>query len=465
MKPISALAIAANMHKQLVSHLFSGDGLESAAILLCSHSSGSRLRLIAKDVIFVNNEDCKNRARNSITWSGSFLEAAIDKAESDQLSIILIHSHPGGQFFFSDTDNESDQITIPCLYHGYNQLHGSAIMIPNGAILARCYTQSMDVVRIDVVTVAGENIHYWWNNEANPGQRPLAFSQNMTRELNCLTATIIGVSGTGSIVAEQLARLGFGSITLIDPDKLEHRNLNRILNSTIGGANANQLKVEAFAEVVSKYRAQDTDIITVASSILSREAVIAASQTDIIFCCVDTLEARNIADLISSTFLTPLLDVGVVIPTHNSKSGITAITEVCGRIDYVQPGGATLSDRGVYDPANLRAEYLRNNSPKSYIEELEDGYFKGVIEEAPSVITLNMRAAADCVNEFIARAYPYRQEPNNSYARTKFSLAAGEVDYFKESSFTVKPNYHLAQGNKEPLLGLPVLKPVNRTSV
>ena len=50
--------------------------------------------------------------------------------------------------------------------------------------------------------------------------RPVAFTSGMTNWLGRLSACVIGVSGTGSIVAEQLARLGLGEIILIDFDKV-----------------------------------------------------------------------------------------------------------------------------------------------------------------------------------------------------------------------------------------------------
>lgn len=135
-----------------------------------------------------------------------------------------------------------------------------------------------------------------------------------------------------------------------------------------------------------------------------------------------------------------------------------ALSDVCGRIDYVQPGGATLQDRGVYTPESLRGEYLRDVAPEAHQQELEDGYLKGVVEEAPAVITLNMHAASTCVNEFIARAYPFRLESNRLYARTIFSLAAREEDFVAEDEFAATPNPLLACGGLEPLLGLPSLK-------
>ena len=66
-------------------------------------------------------------------------------------------------------------------------------------------------------------------------------------------------------------------------------------------------------------------------------------------------------------------------------------------------------------------------------------------------------AASACVSEFIARAFPFRLEPNSRYARTIFSLAACEEEYFAEEEFTAATNPTLGRGAKEPLLGLPVL--------
>ncbi|EQD31482.1 UBA/THIF-type NAD/FAD binding protein, partial [mine drainage metagenome] len=137
------------------------------------------------------------------------------------------------------------------------------------------------------------------------------------RELGRLTAGFIGVSGTGSVSAEQGCRLGFGRVKLIDFDRVEMKNLTRILNSTLRDAHARRLKVEAFAEAVSAYRGGGV-AEPIPLSILSRDAVIAAGQCDVLFCGVDSLEARQIADLIATAFLLPLFDVGVVIPVRDA---------------------------------------------------------------------------------------------------------------------------------------------------
>ena len=462
MIPASSLAFAGKTHARVRRHLFPGDGCEAAAILLCTKPATTlRDRLLVRDAILVPHDACARREPDRITWPGAWIERAIDAAEADDLALILIHSHPGGLFTFSEVDDASDRCVIPGLFQALGPLHGSAIMTPDGAVRARFYAPDMRPRPVDLVSVAGDDLLFFWNDTSSlrgTSAKPLAFTSAMTGELNRLTAVVIGVSGTGSIIAEQAARLGFGRVVLIDFDHIESRNLNRILNASTRDAAERALKVEMFAAAIQSHRGADVSV-PVAASVATREAVLAASAADVLFCCVDTLEARQIADLIASAFLIPLIDMGVVIPVRRAASAAgVAIADVVGRIDFVQPGGSSLQDRKVYSPESLRAEYLRRAAPDAHRQELEAGYIKGMVEEAPAVITLNMRAAATAMNEFIARAYPFRLDANARYARTQFSLAACEEEYLAEGDFARSEQPWFGRGASEPLLGLPMLK-------
>lgn len=463
MIPSTTLALAGVTHAVLKAHLLPGDGKEAAAILLCSRTPLPRRRLLVQGVIMVPHSECSVREVDRISWPGEYLEQAIDLAEKEDLTIILLHSHPGGWLEFSPVDNASDNEVLPCLFQALGEEHGSAIMTPDGAIRARLYSPTMESEAVDLVTAAGDDVMFWWDSEVVrgvAGARPKAFTGAMTRELNRLSAGVIGVSGTGSVVGEQLARLGFAQVTLVDFDEVEGKNLNRILNSTLQDVANNRKKVDMFADAVARHRG-DGVAKPIPQSIVSRNAILEIAKCDVVFCCVDTQEARQIADLIAATFLIPLFDVGVLIPTRKAADDVV-IADVCGRIDYVQPGGSTLLDREVYSSEGLRAEYLRRTDHAAFERELAEGYISGLIEEAPSVITLNMRAASAVANEFIARAYPFRHEPNRNYARTSFSLAACEEDYYAEDDFPDSSNGNLGRGTLEPLLGLPLFKAPRR---
>ena len=455
----SRLVLTHELHASLREHLFPGDGKEAAAILLCNRHHGAKLKFLAKELILVPYEECVSRTPDYISWPGSYLEKAIDIAETESMTVFLVHSHPGGSLNFSNMDDESDSQTISALFQGVNAIHGSAIMSPNGEMRARIYRDDNVPEPVGLITMAGSDIKYWWSNHTAQQQPAMAFTSGMTDTFKKLTVAVIGVSGTGSIVAEQLTRLGFGEILLIDYDHMKKKNLNRILNSTMTDALENRSKVEMFAEAIQRIRA-DNVAKPIHGSIFSRKTILKVADADVIFCCVDTANARMITDLIASAFLIPLLDVGVNIPTHVDPEDGRRITDVAGRIDYVRPGGATLADRCVYTPELLYQEDLFNSNPEDYEAQLAQGYITGVQEEAPSVITLNMRAASACVSELIARCFPFREYPNQKFARTIFSLAGAEEDYTDESKIEKSPNPILAEGCKEPLLGIPELMEV-----
>jgi hypothetical protein len=330
-------------------------------------------------------------------------------------------------------------------------------MVPSGAVRARIYESDRTATAVDLVMSAGSNLQTWWHDGATatgPAAPPMAFTSGMRAWLGRFSVCVIGVSGTGSIVAEQLVRLGIGEIILIDFDRLEKRNLNRILNSSLAAIGA--YKVEMFANAIRLYR-PDCEVIALPRSIATPKAILAACEADALFSCVDTAEGRHIADRLSAYFAMPLFDVGVAIPTEASLDGSRRITEVYGRMDYVYPGGSSLMDRGVYDAALLEAEYLARVAPQALSRKIADGYLRGVSEEAPGVIALNMRAASACVIELLARLFPFRQFPNETRARSIFMLAEGDEDTFAESQFKAAERFPVALGVTDPLIGLPAL--------
>lgn len=454
------LVFPGKLYERLRRHLITPDGNEAAAILFCRDAMPIRPRLLVVDAVLVPHAACVDRRPDFIRWPGQFLADAVDRAEEEGFSLILIHSHPGGYFGFSKTDDESDRLAIGSIFGGWSEDapavgHGSAIMIGSGHIRARLYDAALRSLPLGRVIVAGDDITIWRSGDAALPP-PMAFGSGMTECLGRLHACVVGVSGTGSIIAEQAARMGFGKLTLIDFDRVEPKNLNRILNSSRVDADQGRRKVEMFAHAIARFR-PDLPIAIVPENIFSHEAVVAAAQADILFSCVDSSEGRQIVDLIARAFMIPLIDMGVTIPTRRLPSGDPAIVEVMGRIDYVQPLGATLADREVYTPASLRAEYLAHADPDTFAAEQREGYIKGAPEEAPSVIALNMRAASAAMLECIARLFPFRHDGNANYARTLFALADGDEDHCGEDAFEVADTRDVGRGAAAPLLGIPAL--------
>src|ERR1700733_5812014 len=117
------LVLPQKVADQLRQHLFPGDGLEAAALLLCAEVGERREKLLGREIISVPYSRCA-RTGNFITWPGEYVEAAIDRAALRGDVLISAHSHPGGLFSFSSADDDSDRILMGCLRHGTDRLAG-----------------------------------------------------------------------------------------------------------------------------------------------------------------------------------------------------------------------------------------------------------------------------------------------------------------------------------------------------
>ena len=457
---MSVLRLTESTYRHLQAALLENEDKESAAILLCRETLGGNVYL---GHTVMSARTISNSAQH-VTWSGAVLRDAQDAAEDEGFTIFLSHSHPSGALESSSIDDESDRTVIPLIFDGWlgkegPQRHGSLIMTPEGQIRARLYDKFGNGKALARVSILGNTIRFFDLNRTQSerySSPPRAFGSDMTDLLGRVSISIIGISGTGSVVAEQLIRLGVGHLRLVDFDRVEPKNLNRILNSTANDAKNGTLKSELLAKAGRRFGSL-TKIESVPTSILDRETILACATSDLVFSCVDSLDAREMCDSLTAAFLLPLIDVGVTILTRADEKGERQISDVLGRVDYVRPEGPSLLDRGVYSAESLRQEYLRRNAPEIYSTELAEGYIKGIADEAPPVIAVNMKAASTAVLELIGRLCPFRHDSNDDYSRTILRMAEGEEEHVEERAIESSVHPLLKRGDLEPLLNMPIL--------
>ena len=459
------LVLSSAEHRRLKAHLFPGDGKEAAAVLLCSRIQNAGVKLLVQETLLVPHAECE-RATDYLRWSSAYLEQALERAEEHDLSLVLLHSHPGGSYDFSKLDDHSDQQVMPLLFGWQSHrgpdpiVHGSAIMIPTGEIKARFYWNEGGAQPVDLVAVYGEEIELFWSDARAGSNRPLAFTEHMTAEMRRLSFAVVGVSGTGSIVAEQLVRMGAGQVIAVDPDRVEEKNLNRILNSTVSHADEKALKVDMFASAAGAISPK-TNVVSIGRTLGCRSAVQAVAEADVVFSCVDSKAGRHIADRLAQAMLQPLFDVGVVIPVSSTgkpnSPAIPKIRNICSRVDYVFPGSPTLFGRKIWTAETLSAEEMRLANPDAFDARVKEGYMPGMMEEAPSVICVNMQGASNVVLEWVARAYPYRLNGNSGFAQTISDLVSNDTESLSILAFEPGDLGLLGTGLREPLLGMPAL--------
>ena len=452
------LSVTAYQHELLRSYLYPGDGREAVAILLCGRRAGDhRHRLLVREVYPVLNHWYRERSNDRVTWSTDALEPLLEIADENNLSVIKAHSHPEGSAQFSAIDDAGDQQVLPMVRDWVeNDLpHGSAVMLPDGQLFGRVLVGKTEFAPIDLITVVGDELHLWFG--AAPGaadgdfdaSHAQAFGRGTADLLRRLTVGVVGCSGTGSPIIEQLVRLGVKRIILVDDDIVETRNINRILLSKRRHAIQGTSKVAALAEEIHDIGLQ-TDVIPVHANLASAEAIDTLAEADILFGCMDTIEGRYLLNRLATYYTLPYFDVGVRLVADDDAG----IDEICGTIHYLQPGRSSLISRGLFTLRDVAADALKRRDPVAHRQQVKDGYIRGAVEQRPAVISVNTFAASLAVNEFLARLHPYRDEPNKRFAAIGFSLVSTEFYADSEDKTCTLLNGHVGRGETEPRLGL-----------
>ena len=88
---------------------------------------------------------------------------------------------------------------------------------------------------------------------------------------------------------------------------------------------------------------------------------------------------------------------------------------------------------------------------------MKAGYIRGVAEDRPAVISINMQMASTAVNEFLARLHPYRYDDNAEFAVVRTSFISNS--HFRKSDGAPSGTFfgHIGKGDVRPLLSMPDL--------
>lgn len=447
-------------HAILQQHLFPGDGCEAVAVALCGRRrSAEHHGLMVRQLVPIPHDECKVRTPDRVTWSTERLVPLLEAAERADLAILKIHSHPGGYANFSDVDDASDADLFNSVFGWTDSLapHASAIMLPSGRMFGRAILADGAFQPLDSISVPGDDFWFWSSDSSDrvpafAQRHAQLFGSGTTRALRNLSVAVIGCSGTGSPVIEQFARLGVGRLVLVDPDRVEEKNLNRILNATREDAYLRRAKVEVMARAIARM-GFGTELEIIAENLASPRAVKAVAECDVLFGCMDGVEGRHLLNRLAAFYLLPYFDIGVRLVAD----GRGGIEESCGAVHYLRPDGATLLDRQVYTMAQLKAESLRRTDPKAYRDQVRAGYIRGVEEDRPAVISINLQLASTALNEFLARLHPFRYDDNAESAIVRTSFI--QPGLFREAAPVPSRLFHahLGKGDVRPLLSMPEL--------
>ncbi len=228
-----------------------------------------------------------------------------------------------------------------------------------------------------------------------------AFGVDGQRKIERSRVGIVGLGGIGSQIAQGLAYLGVRSVVLVDDDRVDETNLNRLIGGLPADAESKSLKVSVMERLIDQINS-DATVRAIAKNLRSREALDALISCPVIFGCVDGDGPRLVLTELAAAYEVILMDSATEIVLENG-----ALREFGGRIVVARPGDFCLSCANQIDMEAAKQEL---ESPET--RELRRAHGYGLREGvAPSVVSLNGVIANLAITEFLAMTTGIR-EPN-----------------------------------------------------
>lgn len=399
------LVIPCDMWKRLQSALFPSDGAEGFVAGLarpCQTRTGIRYVMEQCLGMAEQNFDYRHTAGVGLSRDeSSRLNVISAKAADFGLVPVHLHSHPAGIPDFSEYDDREEARLHDWLNRQGQPLLLSLVCARNSPPHARLWHRQVRErcrVRIGLQTMftPDENA-----SDLPALDRQRAFGRHFTDAVADLSVGIVGLGGVGIPVAEQLARSGFRQFVLMDPDRVEIVNLNRL--SGLRRKDVGRFKVDIAAAVV---RRACRSIGTEASVRLCKADINMASERqkqllercDLILALTDDELSRICCLTLALEHGAEYLQAGVRIGQRSDTDTIDSIkTEVTG----AETGRYCPICTGRLDPGQASIDARRYVGGEVFAAAKAEGYIPE--EPAPSVMSLNAIAAGSLVLEIQKR--------------------------------------------------------------
>lgn len=356
-------------------------------------------RYTVRDVLYAPQDAYLQRSPCQASLSPEFMVAIANRARELQAGVVMLHTHVGISPLegFSSADDDGEAALLPYF----------SARVPGQDCFAAVVTHSTVCMRElgGSSKVAAKGIGSLVRGYAREGYQPQdtrydrqvrAFGRDGQACLSEAAVAIVGLGGTGSIVAHQLAHLGVGRLLLIDHDVVDATNLNRLLGAT--PSDVGKRKVDVACAAVQAIN-PEAHCETVAGDVVDEAVAKRLLGMDFIFGCTDSMASRAVLNQLAFQFLIPTIDMGVAI--HVTEGQVASIT---GRAQMLAPGLGCLVCADGIDGQRVRWEMMTPTQRSA------DPYFVGASVPQPAVLPLNGIVTSAAVTMFLSAMTAYPSE-------------------------------------------------------
>ena len=413
----AVLRVTGALHAELLA--MAAGPVETGAVLLAHQYTipardghEERTALLGVDLVPVPEEAYEVRTDRSLQITSDGYVHALKTARQKSLVAIWVHSHPGdGAIPQPSIHDRRVNAALEELFANRTDTgqYGYLIVSHNAGKLTftGALTGAVDAP-INQLSVVGERWAFLPSYDADAGsdlglfdRNIRAFGSGIQTTISTLTVAIVGAGGTGSAVAEQLARLGVRSFILIDPDTLSASNTTRVYGST--PIDVDRAKVDVLGDHLERI-ATGVRTTRVQGTILTEANARLLTGADLVFGCTDDNAGRIRLSRLPYYHLIPVIDCGVQI----SSDGAGTTTGIFARVTALHPGTGCLVCRDRIDFALADAE-TRAAADQQKLER--EGYAPALPGVEPAVVTFTTLVAATATSELLERLVGYGDTP------------------------------------------------------
>jgi len=399
------------MYEDMRNKLFpENDPLEQFGFIITGISRNSNgCNLLCRKFIYADKSCLIKQSRVSVSPDPRFVRYVWGIVKECNAALITVHTHPFAKnnVSFSGIDDNSEAKGFPNEVEFLGEGPHANMVLGTNCFDARWYNaKDRSVSPINEFRIIGEDgvkilkptslhdfSHDRYGIKEIYDRQVLAFGKVGQALLQKPVICIVGCGGIGSILTIQLARLGVNKLILIDHDRVEISNLNRLAGSKLSDAKFKRLKVQMLANYIRKFN-HNVQIQIVPESIFSPRSQAAIKDADFIFGGTDNQSTRDILNTNAIHHMIPYFDCGTGIKADAKHN----IEHAGGQVRIVIPGLACLRCINGINTDIAKMERLPEDQQQGMIQR---GYIAGEDEHSPAVASLNGVIANFAVTEFM----------------------------------------------------------------
>jgi molybdopterin/thiamine biosynthesis adenylyltransferase len=298
---------------------------EEAGYLVCSVSElPSRFVLLAREWLPIPEWAIERNTDGSVlAWSARFNGEALQRAFDLDATLVLVHSHGVPRPHFSGDDRRKEPPVFAPASRMLDPFPTGSLLLGEKDAAGSFWRGGVRAGDFCRLVVLGDMIEIWRATDL-----PLLRCERLARlapvigpegeaKLAEARVAVIGISGGGSHVVQQLAHQGVGTLIAVDDDTIDESNLGRIVGANY--EDIDKMKKTDLAERVATAIDPSIRVEKVEQRFPSPQAIAALKSADIVVACVDTFRAREAINRFCRRYMIPLVDMGMTLDSRGER--------------------------------------------------------------------------------------------------------------------------------------------------